>query len=113
MHKKETYNGLIKQCTVGTRTIAMYAQGDAWIVEVDYGDGYQPSRLVFEDSFDAETRYQSAVEATANAYWMVDDEGDWHCSNCKAIVETDEQGRHNWFYCYHCGKKMYSPYYTK
>lgn len=45
--------------------------------------------------------------------WVVDDEGDWHCSNCKAIVEADEQCRHNWFYCYHCGKKMYNPYCAK
>ena len=33
-------------------------------------------------------------------------DGDWHCSNCGAIVEKDEQGRHNWYYCYHCGAKM-------
>ncbi len=33
-------------------------------------------------------------------------DGDWHCSVCGAIVEKDEQGRHNWNRCYHCGAKM-------
>lgn len=33
-------------------------------------------------------------------------DGDWHCSVCGAIVEKDEQIRHNWLWCYHCGAKM-------
>lgn len=33
-------------------------------------------------------------------------DGDWHCSKCGAIVEKDEQGRHYWARCYHCGAKM-------
>ncbi len=33
-------------------------------------------------------------------------DGDWHCSVCGAIVEKDEQNRHNWNRCYHCGAKM-------
>lgn len=32
--------------------------------------------------------------------------GDWYCSECGAIVEKDEQSRHNWYRCYHCGAKM-------
>lgn len=32
--------------------------------------------------------------------------GDWHCSNCGAIVEKDEQLNHNWYFCYHCGEGM-------
>ena len=33
-------------------------------------------------------------------------DGDWHCSNCGAIIEKDEQKRHYWVYCYHCGRRM-------
>ena len=33
-------------------------------------------------------------------------DGNWHCSMCGAIVEKDEQNRHNWNRCYHCGAKM-------
>ena len=33
-------------------------------------------------------------------------DGNWHCSNCGAIIEKDEQGNHNWYYCYHCGARM-------
>ena len=33
-------------------------------------------------------------------------DGDWHCSNCQAIVEKNEQDNHNWNYCYHCGARM-------
>ena len=32
--------------------------------------------------------------------------GDWHCSACGAIVEKDEQARHWWNCCYHCGSLM-------
>lgn len=37
-------------------------------------------------------------------------DGDWHCSNCGAIVEKDEQINHNWYCCYHCGAKMENPF---
>ena len=37
-------------------------------------------------------------------------DGDWHCSNCGAIVEKDEQINHSWYYCYHCGAKMENPF---
>lgn len=33
-------------------------------------------------------------------------DGDWHCSECGAIVEKDEQIRHYWQRCYHCGARM-------
>lgn len=33
-------------------------------------------------------------------------DGNWHCSKCGAIVEKDEQERHYWQWCYHCGSKM-------
>ena len=33
----------------------------------------------------------------------------WHCSKCGAIVEKDEQMNHNWYFCYHCGAKMFEP----
>jgi len=38
--------------------------------------------------------------------WECDENGDWHCSVCRAIVERDEQINHYWQYCYHCGAKM-------
>lgn len=109
MYNYERCDGLVKRYEADGRTISMYHENGLWVVKVDYGDNYQPSRLAFENRVDAEIRYNSGRET----YWEVDDEGDWHCSNCKAIVEADEQGRHNWFYCYHCGKKMYNPYYAK
>ena len=34
------------------------------------------------------------------------EDGDWHCTECGAIVEKNEQGSHNWRYCYHCGARM-------
>lgn len=38
--------------------------------------------------------------------WETDEWGDWHCSICKAIIEKDEQSRHYYRYCYHCGAEM-------
>lgn len=37
-------------------------------------------------------------------------DGDWHCTNCGAIIEKDEQIRHNWYFCYHCGAIMRKPF---
>ena len=33
-------------------------------------------------------------------------DGDLYCNKCGAIVEKDEQGRHFYAYCYHCGRRM-------
>lgn len=38
--------------------------------------------------------------------WVKNEEGDYHCSECKAIVESDEKSRHYWGYCYNCGARM-------
>ena len=47
------------------------------------------------------------VEETRHGKWIDQyGDGDWHCSRCGAIVEKDEQRRHNWYRCYHCGAKM-------
>lgn len=47
------------------------------------------------------------AELVRHAHWEDKyDDGDWHCSACGAIVEKDEQNRHNWNRCYHCGAKM-------
>ena len=48
----------------------------------------------------------AACKELKSGYWETDEEGDWHCSVCKAIIEKDEQSRHYYKYCYHCGAKM-------
>lgn len=30
----------------------------------------------------------------------------WECSECHAILESDDIVRHNYYYCYHCGADM-------
>ena len=49
---------------------------------------------------------ESAANMLTTAHWERDNEGDYHCSNCKAIVESDERARHYWRFCYHCGAEM-------
>ena len=46
------------------------------------------------------------VEPKTGRWMDTYNDGDWHCSECGAIVEKDEQIRHNWQRCYHCGAKM-------
>lgn len=46
------------------------------------------------------------VKPVKHGRWVKNEEGDYHCSECKAIVESDEKYRHYWVYCYHCGAKM-------
>ena len=116
--KPETFEDrLLMEESANGRTVAIYGYGSGYLVEVDYGKPYTPSRLLFDSFEEAYLRYADAVNGakgkTDKSEWVHDEMGDWHCSNCKAIVEADEQGRHNWFYCYHCGKKMCNPYYAK
>lgn len=30
----------------------------------------------------------------------------WECSECHAILESDDIVRHNFYFCYHCGADM-------
>ena len=30
----------------------------------------------------------------------------WECSQCHAVLENDDLGRHNFYFCYHCGANM-------
>ena len=30
----------------------------------------------------------------------------WECSQCHAVLENDDLGMHNFYYCYHCGANM-------
>ena len=30
----------------------------------------------------------------------------WECSECHAVLESDDIVRHNFYYCYHCGADM-------
>lgn len=56
------------------------------------------------DSYLLDGRY--IVYPPRRGHWVKNEEGDYHCSECKAIVESDEKSRHYWVYCYHCGAKM-------
>lgn len=30
----------------------------------------------------------------------------WECSQCHAVLENDDLGMHNFYFCYHCGANM-------
>ena len=30
----------------------------------------------------------------------------WECSQCHAVLEDDDLGMHNFYFCYHCGANM-------
>jgi len=30
----------------------------------------------------------------------------WECSQCHAVLENDDLGMHNFYFCYHCGADM-------
>lgn len=30
----------------------------------------------------------------------------WECSQCHAVLENDDIGMHNFYFCYHCGADM-------
>ena len=34
------------------------------------------------------------------------DEDCWECSQCHAVLENDDLGMHNFYFCYHCGANM-------
>jgi len=49
---------------------------------------------------------ESAANMLTAAHWERDNEGNYHCSNCKAAIESDEFVKHCWKFCYHCGAEM-------
>ena len=61
---------------------------------------------VYSELYDMISMLPSAQPEQKKGKWKCDENGDWHCSVCKAIVERDEQINHYWQYCYHCGAKM-------
>lgn len=72
--------------------------GSLNIVNYEDAEGY--GRPVYEIEVDE-------AEPIRHGHWEDKyKDGDWHCSVCGAIVEKDEQKRHNWYWCYHCGAKM-------
>ena len=60
----------------------------------------------WNDAVDSIVENASTLTLVKTGHWVENDEGDFHCSECNAIVESDEQFRHYWGYCYHCGAKM-------
>lgn len=75
---------------------------DTWNMLSDANDAMQ-------ESIDTIEALPSVTPQPKIARWEHSDRRypeDWHCSRCKAIVESDEQHLHNWNYCYHCGAKM-------
>lgn len=66
--------------------------------------------VLFEKACDEEydRGYEDGMnDAVKHGRWIDKyNDGNWHCSECGAIVEKNEQNRHNWYRCYHCGAKM-------
>jgi len=60
-----------------------------------------------EDCLEIIENLPSAQPEPKTGRWLdTYNDGDWHCSKCGAIVEKDEQIRHYWQRCYHCGARM-------
>ena len=49
----------------------------------------------------------SAEPERKKGKWQRRKGGDcWECSECHAVLESDDIVRHNFYYCYHCGADM-------
>ena len=46
------------------------------------------------------------VAPVIHAEWMLNEEGEFYCLNCGAVVFPDSWYWHRFLYCYHCGAKM-------
>lgn len=79
-----------------------------------YTQGFEDGRKSIEEDYQSMertvvtlTEALGSFEPIRHGRWEDKyDDGNWHCSVCGAIVEKDEQARHNWNRCYHCGAKM-------
>ena len=68
---------------------------------------YGKPTLDFESGKKVIEHLEQMPSAERTGHWVdTYNDGDWHCSECGAIVEKDEQTRHYWQRCYHCGAKM-------
>ena len=47
---------------------------------------------------------KSMPSAKKKGIWQKREGSDcWECSNCHAVLERDDIGNHNYYFCYHCG----------
>lgn len=80
-----------------------------WAIDDVICDCLKKSRTITSDAIQKALDSCPTVEAEPIKHERWKDQygdGDWHCTGCGAIVEKDEQYRHNWYRCYHCGAKM-------
>ena len=49
----------------------------------------------------------SAEQEREKGKWQRRKDSDyWECSQCHAVLENDDLGMHNFYFCYHCGANM-------
>ena len=65
------------------------------------------------ESFDSERAIESLnhipfaePERKKGRWQRRKDEDCWECSQCHAVLENDDLGMHNFYFCYHCGANM-------
>lgn len=60
-----------------------------------------------KDAIDELQLLPSAEQERKNGKWQRRKGADcWECSECHAVLERDDLGQHNFYFCYHCGADM-------
>ena len=90
-----------KNCGIQTKPYPTEAEAiQAWNSAMS---GSAEEKLkAFWDGMSAEMK-----EEQKKGKWQRRKGGDyWECSECHAVLESDDIVRHNFYYCYHCGTDM-------
>ena len=68
--------------------------------DVIFGNG------IGHDNVCACAKFEIKPERKKGKWQRRKDEDCWECSECHAVLESDDIVRHNFYYCYHCGADM-------
>lgn len=71
-------------------------------------NSYSPYNEGWSDCVSLIEHYLEQIPtAESNGKWQRRKGSDcWECSECHAVLESDDIKSHNFYYCYHCGANM-------
>lgn len=69
--------------------------------------GAEIDRCGLDTAYDIIENLPSAEPERKKGKWQRRKGSDcWECSQCHAVLENEDLGMHNYYFCYHCGANM-------
>lgn len=90
------YMVFCRKCKIVTKDYATEAEAiTAW------------NRAIGATDTNVGDKFAKDINVPRKGKWQRRKGGDcWECSECHAVLENDDLGMHNFYFCYHCGANM-------